>query len=207
MLEWGQREKGNMEQINDEQLNQEQLDIIAKEGEDIRETLRTEEAMRGIEGRRAAVDRIVKTEAPRVFVKTHPYGKFEYIPIAILEPLAQALDPNTYSELLREGTVANGFYCVVRLYFNGRTYDGVGAAEFQTKKGASASDFSNLNTGAIVMGVPKARSEALKNAYAQIGDLFGRGIRRPANISMDVMENSKLVREARVAEKRKELGK
>lgn len=152
------------------------------------------------------VDEIVRQTPPAAFVKTHPFGKFQYIPIAVLDPLAQALDPTTHSELLREGTVANGFYCVVRLYFNGRTYDGIGASEFQTSKGAAPTDFTKLNTGAITMGVPKARSEALKNAYAQIGDLFGRGLRRKENITMMAMENSKLLRAKKVEEKRKAVG-
>ena len=150
--------------------------------------------------RREIVDNIVKQQPPEAFVKRHPFGKFDYIPIAIIEPLAQMLDPLTETEILREGQVVNAFYCVVRLKFNGRTYDGIGAAEFQTSKGAAPTDFTKLNTGAVQMAVPKARSEAVKNAFAQVGDLFGRGLRRPHAIDMDTMESSHMAKSVRARE-------
>lgn len=144
--------------------------------------------------RQPEVDKVVKQEPPSFFIKRHPFGGYDYIPIAILDPLSQMLDPLSHSEILREGQVVNGFYCVVRLWFNGRTYDGIGAAEFQTAKGAAPTDFTKLNTGAIQMAIPKARSEAIKNAYSQIGDLFGRGLRRKHSVDMETMEKSNIAR-------------
>ena len=56
--------------------------------------------------------------------------------------------------------------------------DGIGFAEFQTKKGASTTDISALIQGAGVLAIPKAKAEAVKNAAKQFGNLFGRNLAR-----------------------------
>jgi hypothetical protein len=56
--------------------------------------------------------------------------------------------------------------------------DGVGAAELQTKTGASASDLAAINTGAVMMALPMAKSYAIKDAAENLGKLFGRDLNR-----------------------------
>jgi len=56
--------------------------------------------------------------------------------------------------------------------------DGVGAAELQTKSGASAADLSAINKGAVMMALPMAKSYAIKDAAEHLGKLFGRDLNR-----------------------------
>jgi len=55
---------------------------------------------------------------------------------------------------------------------------GVGAAEIQLKKGSQTMDVSSINSKALERDVPKAKSQALKNAAHSLGDAFGRSLNR-----------------------------
>lgn len=129
-------------------------------------------------------DFILNTPPPKKIVKYHDYGKFHYLPITAVERLLDGLFEWWTSEIIREAQVANGFYVVVRLKAklpNSERVliaDGIGFAEFQTKKGASTTDMSALIQGAGVLAIPKAKAEAVKNAAKQFGNLFGRNLAR-----------------------------
>lgn len=129
-------------------------------------------------------DFILNTPPPKKIVKYHDYGKFHYLPITAVERLLDGLFEWWTSEILREAQVANGFYVVVRLKAklpnSDRVLvaDGIGFAEFQTVKGAKATDMSALIQGAGVLAIPKAKAEAVKNAAKQFGNLFGRNLAR-----------------------------
>ena len=89
------------------------------------------------------------------------------------------------------GKRLNGFYVVVRLKAklpnSDRVLvaDGIGFAEFQTVKGAKATDMSALIQGAGVLAIPKAKAEAVKNAAKQFGNLFGRNLARNDDQQLD----------------------
>lgn len=127
---------------------------------------------------------ILKSNPPESIVKYHEYGKFHYLPITAIERLLDGLFESWTVEILREGTVINGFYTVVRLSakipYSDKVLvaDGIGFAEFQTKKGASPTDFTQLSQGAGIMAVPKSKTEAIKNAAKSLGNLFGRNLAR-----------------------------
>jgi hypothetical protein len=78
----------------------------------------------------------------------------------------------------------NAVYVTVRLHLQhpvtGEMFymDGVGAAELQTKTGASASDLAAINKGAVMMALPMAKSYAIKDAAENLGKLFGRDLNR-----------------------------
>lgn len=57
-------------------------------------------------------------------------------------------------------------------------HDGVGAAQLQTKQGASPADLANINNNAVMMALPMAKSYAVKDACEHIGRLFGRDLNR-----------------------------
>lgn len=127
---------------------------------------------------------ILSQNPPSKIVKRHDYGKFDYLPITAVERLLDGLFDGWSVEVLREGAIVNGFYTVVRLRAkipNSEKIlvaDGIGSAEFQTTKGNSPTDFNNIMPGAIVMAVPRAKAEALKNAAKSFGNLFGRNLTR-----------------------------
>lgn len=55
---------------------------------------------------------------------------------------------------------------------------GVGAAEIQLKKGSQTMDVGLISSKALERDVPKAKSQALKNAAHSLGDAFGRSLNR-----------------------------
>lgn len=127
---------------------------------------------------------VLSIDPPSSIVKHHEYGKFDYLPITAVERMLDGLFAGWTVEVLREGSVINGFYVVVRLtaYIPGSdkalTAEGIGFAEFQTSKGAAPTDFTKLIQGAGVMAIPKAKAEAVKNAAKSFGNLFGRNLTR-----------------------------
>jgi predicted RecA/RadA family phage recombinase len=127
---------------------------------------------------------ILDQKPPKSIIRRNDYGKFDYLPITAVERLLDGLFKSWKAEILREGSVVNGFYIVVRLSAEIPNSDkilvadGIGFAEFQTTKGASPTDFTKLMPGAGVMAVPKAKSEAIKNAAKSFGNLFGRNLLR-----------------------------
>lgn len=127
---------------------------------------------------------ILNQKPPKSIIRHHDFGKFDYLPITAVERLLDGLFETWTCEILREGVAVNGFYIVVRLkakipqtdeYL---ISDGIGFAEFQTKKGSAPTDFTNLMQSAGVMAVPRAKAEAIKNAAKSFGNLFGRNLIR-----------------------------
>lgn len=121
---------------------------------------------------------------PSSIIRHHNFGKFDYLPITAVERLLDGLFESWTVEILREGVAVNGFYVVVRLvakipmtdeYMKA---DGIGFAEFQTKKDAAPTDFTQLMPATGTMMVPKAKAEAIKNAAKSFGNIFGRNLTR-----------------------------
>jgi hypothetical protein len=57
-------------------------------------------------------------------------------------------------------------------------FDGIGAAQLQTKQGTSPADLQNINNGALSMAFPIAKTIAVKDAADHIGKLFGADLNR-----------------------------
>lgn len=137
---------------------------------------------------------VLAIKPPKTIVKRHPFGKFDYLPITAVERLLDGLFDGWTHEILREGSVINGFYVVVRLRAkipNSDKYllaDGIGFAEFQTMKGAAPTDFTQLMQSAGVMAIPRAKAEAIKNAAKSFGNLFGRNLTRNDDQSIEEAE-------------------
>lgn len=127
---------------------------------------------------------ILNINPPSKIVKFHEYGKFEYLPITAVSRLLDGLFDGWNSEIKMVNHVINGVYVVVRLTAKIPNSDkvliadGIGFAEFQTKKGAAPTDFTQLMQGAGVLAIPKAKTEAIKNAAKDFGNLFGRNLSR-----------------------------
>lgn len=137
---------------------------------------------------------VLSINPPQKIIKHHEFGKFDYLPITAVERLLDGLFDGWIVEVLREGSVINGFYVVVRLKAKipqSDKYlvsDGVGFAEFQTKKGADPTDFTQLMQGAGVLAIPRAKAEAIKNAAKSFGNLFGRNLTRKDDQSIEEAE-------------------
>src|SRR5699024_2607022 len=90
---------------------------------------------------------------PKEWLKTSPYvgkGRVPYLPIERIEWLLKRIFKQYKIEVIQIQQIFNGIVCTVRInYVDPITgdwlfHDGVGGAEIQTKKGASAADMSSI---------------------------------------------------------------
>lgn len=122
---------------------------------------------------------------PAKWVKKNKWANNSlYLPIDKVEYLMDRIFRRWRVEVLSVGHAFNGVYVTIRLhYFNPVTgqwesQDGVGADEMQVKAGTSPADLANINKSALAMSIPKAKTEALKDATHHIGRIFGRDLNR-----------------------------
>lgn len=130
---------------------------------------------------------ILSTPPPENWVKVHPFIKgYKYLPIDKVEYLLRRCFKKYKIEVLKTGMLMNAVEVTVRVhYFNPATetmefHDGVGAQELQTMSGTGRLklDMSNVNSGAVAMALPIAKSVAIKDACDHFGDLFGANLNR-----------------------------
>lgn len=131
---------------------------------------------------------LVNQEPKKEWIKIHPVTKDPYIPIERIEWLLINVIVRYKVKVKSVQQIANSVGVVVRLWywdpvFGEWTYhDGVGAAPLQTDKGTGATNASTLKASAVQMGLPAAKSYAVKDAAEQIGKLFGKDLNRKENI-------------------------
>lgn len=141
------------------------------------------------------------------WVKVHPYIKdYRYLPIDKVEYLLRRIFKEYKIEVLREGTAFNGVYVVARIHYRNPAtgewsfHDGIGAAQLQTKQGASPADLANINNGALSMAFPIAKTVAIKDAADHFGNIFGANLNRKDSVAY-VMDSG--IIEAKISEKDK----
>lgn len=128
---------------------------------------------------------IVNQQPPQRFIQEHPIAKgVRYIPIDKIEMMLTKIFQEWNVEILREGQLLNSVYVTVRLHYKhpvtGQTtyQDGVGAMQIQVDKGENASNLGAIKANAIMLGLPAAKSYAIKDAAENIGKVFGRDLNR-----------------------------
>lgn len=126
---------------------------------------------------------------PRIeWIKKHPIittkvngqvKPLEYLPEGIVRMLLRKIFKKFKEEILREGSMFNSAYAVVRVhYYNPVTEeweftDGVGAVGMQTDKDEAAGNMAKIKSDAVMKALPSAASYAFKNACKKLGPLFG----------------------------------
>lgn len=158
-----------------------------------------------VAGRVESINAILNHPPKESWIKTHPHiANHKYIPIDKVEYLLRRIFKKYEIEILREGTAFNGVFVVVRVHYldpatnEMRYHDGIGAAQLQTKKGASAADLGNINNGAVSMAFPIAKTLAVKDACDHFGELFGANLNRkdtiPFTPDMNLIEKQNITR-------------
>lgn len=121
----------------------------------------------------------------------------QYIPIGVIEYLLTSIFIKWRKEIKSVQVIANSVVVCLRLYvldpISGEWdwQDGVGAAPIQTKQGAAATDFSQVNTSAVQMAAPAAESYALKDAAEAFGKIFGKDLNRKDELNYGQMMESR----------------
>lgn len=143
---------------------------------------------------------LLNQQPPAKWIKQHPFIKnYSYLPIDKVEYLLKKIFKKYRIEILREGQSFNGVYVVVRVWYLNPTtndmdfHDGIGAAQLQTKQGASPADLANINNGALSMAFPIAKTIAIKDACDHFGMLFGSDLNRKETISYTLDEKLQAV--------------
>lgn len=136
-------------------------------------------------------NRLVNCNPKPEWIKQNKFANnSNYIPVGIVEYLLTSIYLKWRIEVKGVQVIANSAVVTVRLFvldpISGEWdwQDGVGASPIQTKSGAAATDFSQVNTSAVQMAVPAAESYAFKDAAEKLGKLFGKDINR-AEMSAD----------------------
>lgn len=126
------------------------------------------------------------------WIKQHPIAKnVKYIPIERVEYLLTSIFIKWNVEIKSVLLIANSVVVTVRLYYmnpitNEMEYqDGLGASPLQTDKGASATDWTQIKSDAVMKSAPAAESFAVKDAAEKIGNLFGKDLNRADKILYD----------------------
>lgn len=119
------------------------------------------------------------------WIKTNPFANnSKYLPIDKVEYLLTMIFLKWRLEVKTIQVIANSVVVSVRLHVQDPItgewdwQDGVGGSPIQTKSGAGATDFTQVNTAAVQMAAPAAESYAFKDAAEKFGKLFGKDLNR-----------------------------
>jgi hypothetical protein len=120
-----------------------------------------------------------------------------YVPVGIIEYLLTSIYIKWRIEVKTVQVIANSVVVTVRLFVLDPVtgewdwQDGVGASPIQTKSGAAATDFSQVNTSAVQMAAPAAETYAFKDAAEKLGKLFGKDLNRKDEMNYSPMMDAK----------------
>lgn len=134
---------------------------------------------------------LLNQEPPGGWIKEHPVTNTKYLPIEKVEYLLIKIFQGFSVEVVNSGQLFNSVYCHVRVKVTNPidgtfiVHDGVGACAVQTDKGQSAADLSKIKSGAVMMGLPAAKSYAIKDACEHFGKLFGRDLNRKDTVGVN----------------------
>jgi hypothetical protein len=133
---------------------------------------------------------ILNSPPKKEWVKVHPMGKQNYLPVEIVEYLLTMIYGTWNVEIKKTEILANSVAVTVRLHLKNpitgeaEFQDGVGAVPIQIKKDSGgAIDFPNMNSNAIQLGLPAAESYAVKDAAEKLGKIFGKDINRKNSLN------------------------
>ena len=139
---------------------------------------------------------LLNHEPKKEWIKMHPtITGAKYIPIEIIEYLLTSIFIRWYVEIKNIQVIANSVVVTIRLYYQNpmdseiRWQDGIGGSPMQTAKDASATDFSQIKSGAVMMAAPAAESYAIKDAAEKLGKLFGKDLNRKDALGYDMLGN------------------
>lgn len=138
---------------------------------------------------------LINTPPPKVWVKKHPYGGFDYIPIDKVELLLDVLFKKWEVSVISHNIIANSIAVHIRLRvetYDGEviTHDGLGAAPIHTEKGASPVDHTKILTDSVMKALPAAKSFAIKDAAEHLGEIFGRNVGRKDTVDYQKMSGN-----------------
>lgn len=145
---------------------------------------------------------LLNAEPKKEWLQKHPFAKnVIYLPIERIEFLLNAIFVSWKVEIKESKVIANSVVVTVRVHVEAPTgsgetiemwQDGIGAAPIQTEKGASATDFSKVNTMGVMQAAPAAESYAIKDAVEKFGRIFGKDLNRKTHSDYSILQSKYL---------------
>lgn len=145
-------------------------------------------------GKHNELNKLLNCQPKPEWVKQNKFANnSNYIPVGIIEFLLTSIYIKWRVEVKEVQVIANSVVVTIRLFvldpITGEWdwQDGVGASPIQTKSGAAATDFGQVNTAAVQMAAPAAETYAFKDAAEKLGRLFGKDLNRKDDVNYDAM--------------------
>jgi hypothetical protein len=136
-------------------------------------------------GKHNDLNKLLNCQPKAEWIKQNKFANnSNYIPVGIVEFLLTSIYIKWRVEVKTVQVIANSVVVTIRLFvldpITGEWdwQDGVGASPIQTKSGAAATDFGQVNTSAVQMAAPAAETYAFKDAAEKLGKLFGKDLNR-----------------------------
>lgn len=129
------------------------------------------------------IKEFLNSPPPPSWIKKHPIHGNYYVPIDKVEAMLDAFFLSWSVKVLNIQLMINCVTVHVELKvidFNGNEiiHHGVGAEALQVNKDANPLDTTALKQNAVVIALPKAKTEAIKDAAHHLGKIFGRDVNR-----------------------------
>ena len=121
---------------------------------------------------------------PTSMMKTNKYANNAwYVDIGYIEAKLDQLFLNwdwviDHTEFTINAYMVRGTLTVTTLANTKIVRAGIGASEIQLRKGSTGVGVSDIASKALERDIPKAESQALKNAASKLGNIFGRNMNR-----------------------------
>lgn len=128
---------------------------------------------------------LLNHEPKKEWLKTNQFANNSlYLPIDKVEILLDSIFQKWRVEVLNTSSMFNAVTATVRLHYvdpvsgEWMYHDGVGAKALQVNKGFLPSDMAQIKDNAVMLALPIAKTQALKDAADHLGKLFGRDLNR-----------------------------
>lgn len=142
------------------------------------------------------------------WLKKHPLYGNTYLPIDKVEFLLTLFFGTWRVEIKQVFQIANSVCVTVRLYYRNpdtgemEWQDGGGAAPMQVNSKSNPMDSNEIKSNAVMLALPIAETNAVKDAADKIGTIFGRDLNRKDTLGYDMLvKNEELFKNAKITEK------
>lgn len=129
------------------------------------------------------------------WIKHHPFYGNDYLPIDKVEFLLTIFFQKWRVKINQVYHIANSVCVNITLFYmdpdTGKMdyQDGAGAAPMQVNSEANAMDSQAIKSNAVMLALPIAETNAVKDAADKIGKIFGRDLNRKGTMAYDVLIN------------------
>lgn len=144
-------------------------------------------------GKQALRNYMLNQAPAPAWIKKHPMYGNDYLPIDKVEFLLTMFFESWHVEVKTVFQIANSVCVTVRLHYSnpdtGATdwQDGCGAAPMQVDSGSKPMDANAIKNNAVMLALPIAETNAVKDAADKIGKIFGRDLNRKNTLEYDLL--------------------